>query len=380
MIVAGVMSGTSLDGIDVAIVDISRERGRLRIEPLGFHSGPYPKPVREALLAVSNTMTHTASIARLHFLLGELYAEAVKKASRKHKPELIGLHGQTIFHEGAPIEYLNRRVASTLQIGEAAIVAERTGIRTISNFRERDIAAGGQGAPLVPYVDYLLFRDRREGRIALNIGGIANITAIPAHAAPEDVIAFDTGPGNMVMDALVRHMTDGKQSCDRNGAIARRGTVHERLLHSMMQDPYLHEEPPKSTGRERFGQQFVAGLIATGIAPEDLIATATEFTAASIAQGIGTVAKGAYRVTASGGGVHNRWLMKRLAAHVNPMPIGTSAEFGIDPDAKEAIAFAVLAFESAAGRPANLPSATGARQGVILGKSSAGLPASRRRH
>ena len=372
MIVAGVMSGTSLDGIDVAIVELRRERGRLRIEPLVFRAEPYPKLVREALLSVSNTMTHTAAIARLHFLLGELYADAIKRASRKYKPELVGLHGQTIFHEGAPVEFLGHRVASTFQIGEAAVVAERTGIRTISNFRERDIAAGGQGSPLVPYVDYLLFRDRREGRVALNIGGIANITVIPPRAAPEDVIAFDTGPGNMVMDALVRHLTEAKQFYDRNGAIARRGNVHERLLKSMMQDPYLRETPPKSTGRERFGQQFVAGLIATGIPLEDLIATATEFTATSIARGIRDAASGEYDVIASGGGVHNRWLMKRLAAHLHPMRLRTSADFGIDPDAKEAIAFAVLAFESASGRPANLPSATGARRAVVLGKSTPG--------
>ena len=379
MIVAGVMSGTSLDGIDVAIVDLHRERGRLRIEPLAFRSDPYPKPVREALLAVSNTMTHTASIARLHFLLGELYADAVQRASRKYKPELIGLHGQTIFHEGAPIEYLNHRVASTLQIGEAAVVAERTGVRTISNFRERDIAAGGQGAPLVPYVDYLLFSDAREGRVALNIGGIANITVIPPRAIPEDVIAFDTGPGNMVIDALIRHLTDGKRVYDRNGAVARSGVVHERLLQSMLQDPYLHEKPPKSTGRERFGHQLVAGLIATGISLPDLIATATEFTAASIAHGLRLAADfSRTQVIASGGGVHNRWLMKRLAIHLDAMPLATSAEFGIDPDAKEAIAFAVLAFESAAGRPTNLPSATGARRSAILGKSSPGQPPCRK--
>jgi anhydro-N-acetylmuramic acid kinase len=379
MIVAGVMSGTSLDGIDVAIVDIRRERGRLRIEPLAFRAMPYPHPVREALLAVSNTMTHTAVIARLHFLLGELYADAVQRASRKHKPELIGLHGQTIFHEGSPVEYLNRRVASTLQIGEAAVVAERTGIRTISNFRERDIAAGGQGAPLVPYVDYLLFRDRREGRVALNIGGIANVTVIPARAAPEDVVAFDTGPGNMVIDALVRHRTDGKQAYDRNGVIARRGSIHERLLNSMLQDPYFQQKPPKSTGRERFGQQFVAGLIATGIPLDDLIATATEFTATSIAYGIRDAGANEFSVIASGGGVHNRWLMQRAAAHLHPMRLCTSADFGIDPDAKEAIAFAVLAFESASGRPANLPAATGARRAVVLGKSTPGLEERRKK-
>jgi anhydro-N-acetylmuramic acid kinase len=204
----------------------------------------------------------------------------------------------------------------------------------------------------------------------LNIGGIANITVLSARADPEDVIAFDTGPGNMVIDALVRHMSDGKQVCDRNGAIARRGSVHERLLQSMMQDPYLHESPPKSTGRERFGQQFVAGLIATGIDLQHLITTATEFTAVSIAHGIRVSSDGPLRVIASGGGVHNRWLMKRLAAHLNPLRLETSAEFGIDPDAKEAIAFAVLAFESAHGRPANLPSATGARRALVLGRST----------
>ena len=207
--------------------------------------------------------------------------------------------------------------------------------------------------------------------MALNIGGIANITIIPTGAAPEDVIAFDTGPGNMVMDALVRHKTDGKQSFDRNGSIARRGKVHRKLLESMTTDPYLKQKPPKSTGRERFGQPFVSGLIATGIPVDDLIATATEFTAQSIALGISQRRFTSGDVIASGGGVRNRWLMQRIAACITPLHLQTSAEFGIDPDAKEAIAFAVLAFESAAGRPGNLPSATGARRAVVLGKSSA---------
>lgn len=364
MIVAGVMSGTSLDGIDVAIVDI---RGK-RIRPLAFRSTPYPKAVREALLGVSNTMTHTATIARLHFLLGELYADAVKTASRRHKPALIGLHGQTIFHEGAPIEYLGRRVASTLQIGEAAVVAERTSIRTISNFRERDVAAGGQGAPLVPYVDYLLFRHARRARVALNIGGIANITVIPAGAKPDDVIAFDTGPGNMVIDALAAHHTEGRQRYDRNGSIARSGSVHERLLEAMLSDPYFKLKPPKSTGRERFGPDFVNGIIATGIPLPDLIATATEFTAQSIALAIGRVDP--KEVIAAGGGVHNRQTMLRLAELLPRASVTTSADFGIDPDAKEAIAFAVLAYEFVHGRAANLPTATGARRAVPLGKSS----------
>ena len=364
MIVAGVMSGTSLDGIDVAIVELGK-----RFKPLAFRSVPYPKLVREALLGVSNTMTHTAAISRLNFLLGELYAEAVLAASKKHKPELIGMHGQTIFHEGAPVEYLGRRIASSMQIGEAAVVAERTGARVISNFRERDIAAGGQGAPLVPYVDYMLFAHPRLARTVLNIGGIANITVIPAGPLPGDIKAFDTGPGNMVIDALVRHHTVGKQQFDRNGVIAKRGDVHERLLEAMLSDPYFTQKPPKSTGRERFGAEFVGGLLATGIPAEDLISTATELTARSIADAIHRYADGD-EVIVSGGGVHNRFLMARLAALIDRCSITLSSRYGIDPDAKEAIAFAVLAYETVRGRPGNLPSATGAWRPVILGKST----------
>jgi anhydro-N-acetylmuramic acid kinase len=364
MIVAGIMSGTSLDGIDVAIVDIQGKR----IRPLAFQSTPYPKAVREALLGVSNAMTHTATIARLHFLLGELYADAVKKASRRHNLALIGMHGQTIFHEGSPVDYLGQRVASTMQIGEAAIIAERTGVQTISNFRERDVAAGGQGAPLVPYVDYLLFHHAQRTRVALNIGGIANITTIPAGAKPDKVIAYDTGPGNMVIDALIAHHTEGRQRYDRDGSIARRGNVHERLLEAMMSDPYFKLKPPKSTGRERFGQQFVSGLLATGISLPDLIATATEFTVQSIATAI--LRAKPNEVIAGGGGVHNGQIMRRLGELLPGIDVMSSREFGIDPDAKEAIAFAVLAYEFVRRRPGNLPPATGARRAVMLGKSS----------
>lgn len=367
MIVAGVMSGTSLDGIDLAIVDIRSQRGRLRVVPIVFASTRYPKAVREALLAISNAMTHTATIARLHFLLGELYAEAVQGASRRIKPDLIGMHGQTIFHEGRPIEYMGHKVRSTLQIGEAAVVAERTGIRVISNFRERDVAAGGQGAPLVPYVDYALFASPRANRAALNIGGIANITLLPAGIALEKVIAFDTGPGNMVIDELARQMSGGQKQFDRNGAIARRGTVHERLLGAMLGDPYFKMTPPKSTGRERFGRDFVNGLIATGVSFEDLIATATECTVRSIALAIPPGAE----VIASGGGVHNKWLMQRLTELLpKGATLQTSVNYGIDPDAKEAIAFAVLAYQFSKKQPGNLPSVTGARRPVLLGKDS----------
>ena len=339
------MSGTSLDGIDVAIVDI---RGK-KIEAVAFRSVPYPRPVRDALLNISTV----AEVSRLNFLLGELYAKAI--LAMRQRVELIGLHGQTIYHEGGK---------HTLQIGEAAVVAERTGVDVISHFREPDIAAGGQGAPLVPYVDYLLFRHPRKNRVALNIGGIANITAIPAGAKSTEVVAFDTGPGNMVIDALVAHMTAGKQRFDRNGRIARCGKIREDLLARLLKNPYFKRKPPKTCGREQFGREYISDLIATGIPPRDLIATATELTVRSIAGAIG----GHHEVIASGGGVHNGRLMQRLKASLPESSVRTSAEFGIDPDAKEAVAFAVLAYESARGRPGNLPSATGARRPVVLGK------------
>lgn len=370
MRVAGIMSGTSLDGIDVAIVDIHAKK----ISCKAFHSVAYPKTVREALLSISNNITHTATISRMNFLLGALYADAVHETCRRKRIELasidvIGMHGQTIFHEGQPVEYLGMRVASTLQIGEAAVVAERTGIHTISNFRERDMAAGGKGAPLVPYVDYLLFRHRRIGRIALNIGGIANITVIPAAANPGNIIAFDTGPGNMVIDALVSHKTQGRQRFDRNGRLARAGKIHARMLEAMLSDPYFALRPPKTAGREQFGHEFASGLIATGLSIDDLISTATEFTAQSIARAIQAF-KGIREVIAAGGGIHNRQIMRRLRDLLPDLDISTTASHGIDPDAKEAIAFAVLAHEFVHNRPANLPSATGARHAVLLGKRS----------
>lgn len=367
------MSGTSLDGIDVAIVDI---RGLRRISTAAFNSVPYPKPVRDALLGVSNANTHTSAISRLNFALGELYARAVLDTCRRKgiplaSLELIGCHGQTIYHEGEPAPFLGMAVPNTMQIGEAAVIAERTGIPVISDFRPRDIAAGGRGAPLVPYVDYLLYRSRSRGRVALNIGGIANITAIPPQARPEDVIAFDTGPGNMVIDALVSRYTGGKLGFDRGGRIARQGSIDRRLLGRLLNQPYYRAAPPKSAGREQFGAAFVERLLATGLPLPTLTATATALTAASIAEGIERFVRPRMPVDeliVSGGGAHNPTLMAHLAAFLPETALARSSDFGIDVDAKEAIAFAVLAYETWRGRPANLPSATGARRPVVLGK------------
>lgn len=363
MRVAGIMSGTSLDGIDVAVVEITGRRWKL----VAADFTPYPPAVRRAILSVSNANTHTASIARLHFLLGELYAEAV---ARHSGIELVGCHGQTIFHESTPALIAGREVRSTLQIGEASLIAERLGVPVVSDFRPRDIAAGGTGAPLVPYVDYFLYRHPKRRRAALNIGGIANITYIPAKAKPENVIAFDTGPGNMVVDALAERATRGKQKFDKDGKLARRGHVNPKLLDRLLRDPFIQSKPPKSAGREQYGREFVERLLKTGERIEDLIATATALTAAAVAYSVERFTGPVDDLIVSGGGAHNPVMMAYLAAFLPGAKVATSAAFGVDVDAKEAIAFAILAYETWRKRPSNLPSATGARHPVILGKIS----------
>jgi anhydro-N-acetylmuramic acid kinase len=354
MRVAGLISGTSLDGIDVAVVDVDLPA----LTTVALKCFPYPAEVRSAILAISNAPAHTAQIARLNFLLGELFAEAVKSCGVPLGTiELIGSHGQTIFHESEPIELFGRSVASTMQIGEPAVIAERTGIPVVADFRPSDIAAGGKGAPLVPFVDYLLFHHETIGRVALNIGGIANITVIPAGAGPERVIAFDTGPGNMILDGLTG-------SYDRDGALARSGRVNTELLGRLLSDPYYRKSPPKTAGREQYGKEFLATLPKLPL--NELAATATELTVQTIAHAIGRY-DGIIEVIVSGGGAHNTFLMERLRAALRA-ELKTSADFGIDVDGKEAIAFAILACETWQRRPSNLPSATGARRPAILGK------------
>lgn len=352
MRVAGLISGTSVDGIDVAICEIDETA----IQLIAHDTVPYPREVRAAILAVSNTYTHTANISRLNFLLGELFAEALIATAAKNRIpmqsiQLIGSHGQTIFHEADPVEFCGRDVASTMQIGEGSVITLRTSIATFTDFRTADIAAGGKGAPLVPFLDYRLFRSDTIGRVALNIGGIANITVIPAKATPADVVAFDTGPGNMVMDALAPPF-------DRDGRQARAGRINHELLERLLRDEYYHRPPPKTAGREQYGEEFLK----CGID----ITTAAELTVQTIAMGIERY-KGMDEVIVSGGGAHNGYLMERLRA-VLPQTVVTSAERGIDIDAKEAVLFALLAYESYHSRPCNIPSATGARYAVPLGK------------
>ena len=328
MRIAGIMSGTSLDGIDVAVIDITGSGFKAKINVLASHSVPYPKKVREALLSVSNTSSQTGDISRLNFLLGELYAEALEETAERagipmNSIKLIGCHGQTIFHEGQAAQYLGKKVASTMQIGESSVISERTGIDVISNFRERDMAAGGKGAPLVPYLDYMLLRHRGRGRVAVNIGGIANLSAIPPNTNTDRVIAFDTGPGNMVIDQLVARITLGRQTFDRDGGFASRGQVDPKLLAKLLRDKYYRAKPPKTAGREQFGAEFVTKLLDTELSTEDLIATATALTAESIALGIRNFVLPEMRVDeifVSGGGTHNPTLMAMLTKAMDPIP------------------------------------------------------------
>jgi anhydro-N-acetylmuramic acid kinase len=390
MIVAGVMSGTSADGINVALVQMkesrrSREtntRSRARFQLIGHAEYSYPKKVRAAVLAAMNaTRASVADLARLNFLLGELYAEAILATQRqlRVKADLVGCHGQTLYHQGEPAMFLGRRLTATWQTGEPAIIAARVGAPVVSDFRPADLAAGGKGAPLVPFLDSLLFRDAHVGRIVQNIGGIANLTAIPAGATPRDVIAFDTGPGNMVIDAVTDHLFH--QPFDRGGRIAAAGEVQERVIRKILQSRFFRKLPPKTAGREEFGRDFVLEFLrACGRRPkQDIVATATALTAKSIVEAIQRYATKSptskqrfHEMILSGGGAKNSTLVSMLTSELTPLGLGLrfSDEFGLPSAAKEAVAFAVLAHETWHRRASNLPSATGAKRPAILGKIS----------
>jgi anhydro-N-acetylmuramic acid kinase len=382
MRVLGMMSGTSADGIDAALVRIAGAPPKISAKLEAHYHVAFPAALRKAILRLANGgATTTGEISQLSFLVGEEFARAAIAASKHWRVpmreiSLIGSHGQTIYHQGVRERFLGiRRVASTLQIGEPSIIAERTGVPTIADFRPRDMAAGGQGAPLVPFVDYLLYRDARLGRVSLNIGGIANVTVIPAGARAEDVFAFDTGPGNMVVDALVERITLRRAQFDRDGRIASKGRTIPTLLEKLMRDPYLKKKPPKTTGREQYGRAFAEKIIGWGkehrAKPADLVRTATLFTSLSIAYAFRRFILPRVRVDewiVSGGGAKNPLLMRQLAALLHGMAVAESARFGVTSEAKEAFAFAVLAHEAYHGRANNLPTATGARHAAILGK------------
>lgn len=385
IIVAGVMSGTSADGIDVALVKIgdseSGERVARRVQLLGHAAYPYPPDVRRAVLAAMNSnRARVADLARLSFLLGELYADAVLAAQQKFRirADLIGCHGQTLYHQGERQKFLKREISATWQTGEAAIVAARVGIPVVSDFRPADMAVGGKGAPLVPYLDYLLFRDPKIGRLVQNIGGIANLTAIRASVREQDVFAFDTGPGNMLIDAVTERLYG--RPYDRDGKFAASGSVIEPVVGRILQRNFFSAKPPKTAGREQFGREFVREFIrACGRSRKaDIVATATALTARSIVEAVRrfVIPRSNNRpfreMILSGGGARNSTLVGMLAEGLAPLGIVThySDEYGLPSEAKEAVAFAVLAYETWNRRPSNLPSATGAKRPAILGKIS----------
>jgi anhydro-N-acetylmuramic acid kinase len=387
MLVLGIMSGTSADAIDVALAHISGAAPHLKAKLLKHTSIKFPSPLRKEILHVAEQQAISAGgLSQLNFRLGEAFAEAALTACRRFriapkKIALIGSHGQTIFHEGRPVQYLGRPTASTLQIGEPSILAARTGITTVADFRPADIAQGGQGAPLVPYADYLLYRHERFGRLSLNLGGIANITVIPAGAEPGQILAFDTGPANMLIDALVAHFTHNRQRYDKDACLAQQGRANPALLNELMRDPYLKLAPPKSTGREYYGRTYLHKFLAAGrhhkAKPNDLIRAATIFTALSVVDALNRFVlpkTEIHQLIVSGGGAQNPLISGQISAALPRIQIVPSSELGVPEDAKEAFAFALLAYETFHQRPSNVPSATGARRLAILGKISYAPP------
>jgi anhydro-N-acetylmuramic acid kinase len=428
------MSGTSADAIDVALARVSGAPPRLNAKLLNHTSINFPAQLRKEILRVAEQQPISAGdLSQLNFRLGETFAEAALTACRRFRVAaktiaLIGSHGQTIFHQGDPVAYLGDRTASTLQIGEPAIIAARTGITTIADFRPADIAQRGQGAPLVPFADYLLYRHEKLGRVSLNLGGIANITIIPPAAKPSQVFAFDTGPANMLVDALVAHFTHDRQRYDKDARLAHQGRSIPALIDELMRDPYLKLAPPKSTGREYYGRTYLDKILALGrrhqAKPNDLIRAATVFTALSIVDALNRFVlpkTKIHQLIISGGGAQNPLILAQLAAalSVSPgtqvvgarfsasQPVGAqlypersrgnaapllgnappsskirsvrsschieivpSGQLGVPEDAKEAFAFALLAYETFHRRTSNVPSATGARRPAILGKIS----------
>ena len=383
----GMMSGTSVDGIDAALAEISGNAERPRVRLLAFENRPFPDNVRRQIFELFRPETSTVDrIGYMNFLLGELYAEAalsvIRKAGRRPEEiDVIGSHGQTIWHEPAICDKDGCPIRCTVQIGEGAVIAERTGILTVTDFRVADMAAGGQGAPLVPFSEYLLYRREDETILLQNIGGIGNMTVLPAGARPEDVRAFDTGPGNMIIDAAVTALTGGEKTFDAGGEMAARGTVNRELLELLQKDEYYTLPLPKSTGREHFGLQYTQKILDWyraqdgKLSPADLLATVTDLTAWSIADAYERYVLPKYRAAeliAGGGGSYNRTLLSFLARRLAPygVAVKTQEDLGGNSDAKEAIAFALMADLCVRGRVNSLPGVTGAKKASVMGKIS----------
>ncbi|MGM0753920.1 MAG: anhydro-N-acetylmuramic acid kinase AnmK [Bacillota bacterium] len=371
----GLMSGTSVDGVDAALVSIEASGTDTKVELVHYSTTPFPSHVKKKIFDVmSVTESSTPLLSSLHFELGDVYADAVLKVCSEagisvKELDFIGSHGQTVYHQPFHTE---ESVPSTLQIGEPSVIAYRTNTRVVSNFRSMDMAAGGEGAPLVPYTEFLLYRKEDQGRLLQNIGGIGNVTVLPKDCSLEEVFAFDTGPGNMVIDGLCERLFG--LSFDENGEIAAKGTVHKEIAQKWMEweKDFFLKEPPKSTGRELFGEVFVNRIFDEfgDFSKEDLIATATYFTALSISDAYKKFVLPKHpinEVIIGGGGSYNGTLLRMMRELLPQLDIHIQEDIGYSSDAKEAIAFALLANETLHGNPGNVPGATGAGKPVILG-------------
>lgn len=374
----GLMSGTSVDGIDAALVRIEGTGIEASVTLLASDTLRYSPSVRQRILASMGPETgRTRELALLDAYMGELFGHAVlhvcKKANIDSKTlSAVGSHGQTLYHHPAPVQFPGFSVTGTLQIGSPAVIAERTGATVVSGFRQRDMAAGGQGAPLAPYLDHLLYHHRSRSRVALNIGGIANVTALPAGADLEGVMAFDTGPGNALLDLAAHHYSGGKKTYDEDGAMALGGRVDGALLLALQEHPFLRKAPPKSADKDDFGPLFLDGILSRfqALPAHDVMATLAAFTVRSVATAIleFCIQRARYEeIIVSGGGARNPLLMEGLQEAFPKLTLSTSDDYGIPSGAKEAVLMAVLADATLHGWPANVPSATGAKAAVILG-------------
>lgn len=373
-LVVGLMSGTSADGVDAVLTRITGCGLETRVEQLGFYFQPFDEATRQRILAVcGGDFGGSRELCLLGTHLGRLYAQAVRALLKQTETpgiDLIGCHGQTVYHIPEETAYLGTTIRGTLQIGDPSYLAEEFGCPVVSDFRIRDMAAGGLGAPLVPYTEFLLYRSETEDVALQNIGGIGNVTLLPAGCRLDQVTAFDTGPGNMVMDALAAKITDGKLGYDDGGKLAAAGKVIPALLERMLQDPYLSRKPPKTTGREYYGKAYVESLLRSGDYPlVDILATATRFTAESIALSLRRFApRMPARLVVGGGGSRNPTLLRFLREALPECRVQVQEDLGYDSDAKEAVAFAMLANEALFGICNNAPSATGASHGVVMGR------------
>lgn len=376
MKVVGLMSGTSGDGVDAALVEIGRRPSGLQVKMVAFHSLPYPRSLQQRILTASIAGT-VSELCHLNALLGEWFSNAALGVIRAAKLQpgdvaLIGSHGQTMHHLPHGIKDAGvGSIRSTLQIAEPAVIAERTGITTVADFRQRDIAAGGQGAPLTPGVHALIFRHPRRARLIVNLGGISNVTYLPPGKGLEGLVAFDTGPANMVLDGLMARLTNGRVSMDRDGRLASRGRVDGRLLAKLLAHPYLSQSPPKSTGREAFGSRMIEELFSLQqdrkMETEDLLATCSRWTAEAVGTARRWIRGEIDDVIVGGGGVRNRAIMGHLAEVFAPVVVTTFESHGWDSKALEAVAFAVLAYQTATDQCGNVPAVTGADHPALLG-------------